>query len=61
MAQTSDRVSSIAARYVNITSRELAQKRAGELVKDIRALAASVLRQDETRGLRGLVRKVTGL
>lgn len=62
-AKTSDRVSSIAARYVNLTPARLigltatdasAKKAAGEIA----TIAASALRQDEHRGLRGLIRKV---
>ncbi len=54
-AQTSDRVSSLAARYANITARELAMMTSGEagvIVSDIRAMAASLLRQDEIKGRR---------
>lgn len=66
MAQTSDRVASIAARYVNLTPARLLAQTAkdstlGLTVIEIKALAASVLRQDETKGFRGLIRKVTGL
>ena len=65
MAQTSDRVSSLAARYANITPEELysitsdaVQRRqtAGEL----RTMAMSLLRQDEVKGLRKLAQKVFG-
>lgn len=64
-AKTSDRISSMAARHVNIkaeTVMALAAKAstAEILASDIRAMAASLLRQDEQRGLRGLVRKVLG-
>ena len=57
MAQSSNRVSSIAARMAHIspeTVRDAAGDIAGlnALVKDIRSLAASVLRQDEVRGER---------
>lgn len=65
-AQTSDRVSSIAARYTNLTSRRLIvltkdDASAAKVAEDIRTMAASLLRQDEVRGLRKLIRKVTGL
>lgn len=64
-AQTSDRVSSIAAGYVGISNTALRQKvetRDGlnEVAHDLRSMAASLLRQDETKGLRNLFRKVTG-
>lgn len=66
MAKTSDRVSSIAARHANIlpeTVMALAAKQstATVLASDIRTMAASLLRQDEHKGLRGLIQKVTGL
>lgn len=65
MAQTSDKISALAARYANITpARLLGQTAKDEGLKqtaaDIRSLAASALRQDEQRGLRGLWRKVVG-
>jgi hypothetical protein len=64
-AQTSDRVSSIAARYAGITADNLLSLTATaplreQMAADIRSLAASALRQDETRGLRRLLRKVMG-
>lgn len=57
MAQTSDRVSSIAARYADITPEELAalmEPATGpqDVAKDIRTMAASLLRQDEVKGRR---------
>ena len=63
MAQTSDRVSSIAARYANLTANDLrsldaVQQR--EMAADIRSMAASLLRQDEVKGLRGFWKKVLG-
>jgi hypothetical protein len=66
MAKTSDRVSSIAARHAKIepeTIMALAAKpsTAAILAGDIRTMAASLLRQDEHKGLRGLIQKVTGL
>ena len=55
-AQTSDRVSSIAARYVNFSAGDLRSAVAnGEHVnvaEDIRSMAGSLLRQDETLGKR---------
>lgn len=56
MAETSSEVSSLAARYMKITTVELrctingtsAEK--DKLVADIRKLAASCLAQDETQG-----------
>lgn len=66
MAQTSDRVSSIAARYANMTAERVmaaaAKSSTAEIMAgEIRTLAASALRQDETKGLRGLVRKLVGV
>lgn len=68
MAQTSDRVSRIASKYVNVTSGELLARISNGpadfklLTSDIRTLAATALRQDETRGQRkpGLVAKLLG-
>jgi hypothetical protein len=64
-AQTSDRVSSIAARYAKITPQELLARTATEFmckatVEDIQSMAGSLLRQDQHKGLRGFIRKVTG-
>lgn len=68
-AQTSDRVSSIAARYTNLTAARLigmtaTDRSAEQAASDIRAMAASLLRQDETKGLRervgGLIKQVLG-
>jgi hypothetical protein len=61
--QTSDRVSSLAASYVGITSRQLENltpERSVAMAADIRSMAASLLAQDEVRGLRKLIRKVIG-
>lgn len=63
MAQTSDRVSSLAARYAGMSNtkfKDLASSPDGlnELAHDVRSMAASLLRQDEVRGLRKLIRKV---
>jgi hypothetical protein len=65
MAQTSDRISSMAAKYVGMSNEQLGRRvenRDGrnEVAHDIRAMAASLLRQDEVRGIRKLIRKVTG-
>lgn len=65
MAQTSDQISSLAARYVGMSNTALKAKtesRDGlnEVAHDIRSMAASLLRQDEVRGLRGFVRKLLG-
>lgn len=64
-AQTSDRVSAIAARYVNLTPARLIALTARDstaeaAAEEIRSMAASLLRQDEVGGLRTLIRKVTG-
>ena len=64
-AKTSDRVSSIAAAYAGITDDGLltltaTQELREETAADIRTMAASLLRQDEVRGIRKLIRKVTG-
>ena len=63
MARTSDRVSKIAARFLNVKAETLmaltAKPSTAEvLANDIRSLAASCLRQDETKGLRKLLKKV---
>jgi hypothetical protein len=65
MAQTSDRVSSIAARYANLTPERLlgltsTDDRTREAAADIRAMAASLMRQDEVKGVRKLLRLVMG-
>jgi hypothetical protein len=65
MVQTSDRVSSIAGRYVNLTPARLLAATAKDstleaAVEDIKALAASCLKQDEVRGVRKLLKLVTG-
>lgn len=64
-AQTSDRVSAIAARMSRITAETLmglcAKPSTAEvLAKDIRTMAASLMRQDETKGLRGIFKKLLG-
>lgn len=65
MAQTSDRVSAIAASYATMTADRLLSLTASEEARqrtaaDIKSMAASLLRQDEHKGLRGLIRKVMG-
>jgi hypothetical protein len=64
-AKTSDRVSSIAARLVGVKAETLMaltakQSTAEILANDIRTMAASLLRQDEVKGLRKLIEKVVG-
>jgi hypothetical protein len=49
MAQTSDRVSTIAARYINTSAQDVAvqaEANPERLARDIRGMAASLLRQD---------------
>lgn len=65
MAQTSDRVSKIAARLIHMDADTLLALTATPGIRestaaDIRALAASALRQDESKGLRKLFKKVIG-
>jgi hypothetical protein len=65
MARTSDRVSSIAARFVNLKAETLMaltakHTTAEKLAADIRSLAASALAQDEVKGLRGFIRRIVG-
>jgi ribonuclease HIII len=65
MAQTSDRVSSIAARYAGVTADEMLSMTAShqlrqETAAEIRSMAASLLRQDEVKGVRKLLKKITG-
>lgn len=60
MSETSDRVSRLAGRYINVTGAELARRaQSGDpsLAADIRSMAASLLRQDESPGLRGRVKR----
>jgi type IV pilus biogenesis protein CpaD/CtpE len=63
-AKTSDRVSSLAGRYGDITATELLVRcKAGqseEIAADIRSMAASLRRQDEHKGLRGKLKLVFG-
>jgi hypothetical protein len=62
MAQTSDHISSLAARYVSMSNTTLKAKLQGdginEVAHDIRSMAASLLRQDEVRGLRKIIKRV---
>jgi hypothetical protein len=65
-AQTSDRISSIAARYTDISPETLfgmtaTEEGRRETCRDIKSMAASLLRQDEVRGLRKFVRKLVGV
>jgi hypothetical protein len=62
MAETSDRVAAIAGKYADYSLADLDKDTAHptQLVRDIRSMAASLLRQDETKGLRWLVKKVRG-
>lgn len=61
MAKTSDRVSSIAAKYNFRNADELAHELSegeidlAEVAKDLKSLAASCLRQDEHKGFRGTI------
>lgn len=63
-AQTSDHISSLAAGYIGISNTALRKKLEGdgfnEVAHDIRSMAASLLRQDEVRGLRKFVSKILG-
>ena len=66
MAKTSDRISSLAARYAGMSNTKFKElvtspEAVNELAYDVRSMAGSLLRQDEHRGLRRLIRKVTGL
>jgi hypothetical protein len=65
MAQTSDRVSKLAATYVKVTPDILQKLCADDHLRrsaaaDIRTMAASLLRQDEVRGVRAFLRKAFG-
>ena len=57
-SQTSDRVSSLAGRYAGISGNTVRQMNPDALAADIRSMAASLLRQDEVKGLRGVVRRL---
>lgn len=64
MAQTSDKISSLAALYLGISNTTLRKRIEGdgfnEVAHDIRSMAASLVRQDEVKGLRKFVRKIVG-
>jgi hypothetical protein len=63
MAETSDDMSKLAARYMRFSPGQLAvevRSRPEALASDIRRMAASLVRQDETTGLRGFIRKAMG-
>jgi hypothetical protein len=57
--RTSDKVSSIAAHYVNFGAQDFPTtgERRAELARDIRSMAASLLAQDEVKGIRKLIRR----
>lgn len=64
-AQTSDEISALAAKYATLTHERLLGMTATEPMRrataaEIRSMAASLLRQDETKGVRGFIRKVLG-
>jgi hypothetical protein len=63
MARTSNRISTMAARYAGLTPDNLLSLTATEALRDqtaadVRSMAASLLRQDEVKGLRKLFRKL---
>ena len=65
MARTSDRVSRLAAQYAKLTGEGLKARTSTDFMRaataeDIRSMAASLLRQDETKGLRGLWKRIAG-
>lgn len=62
-ARTSDRVSSIAARFLNVKAETLMaltakQSTAETLAADVRSMAASLLRQDENKGIRATGKRI---
>jgi hypothetical protein len=64
-AETGDRASTIAGEFINMTPEMLAALTATDeltqiTAKKIRSLAASALRQDETKGFRKLIKKMIG-
>jgi hypothetical protein len=65
-AQTSDRISAIAARRVKLMPADLLTATPAEceaIAADVRSMAASLLRQDETKGPRqprGLISRMLG-
>jgi len=67
MAQTSDRISSLAAKYAAMTNpafraaiKTATPEDINELAHDIRSMAMSLLRQDETKGKRTLMERIFG-
>jgi hypothetical protein len=65
-AQTGEKVSAIASRLIRLDADTLLALTAtpasrDKLAEDIRSMSASLLRQDEHKGVRGLIRKLTGL
>lgn len=63
MAETGEEISGIAARYIHISKAELTgltEEQTVPLIADIRSMAASLLRQDETKGVRKLVHRILG-
>ena len=63
MARTSDRVSRLASRYARLTpetlhalSQSVASREA--TAEEIRSMAASLLAQDEHKGLRGILKRI---
>lgn len=64
-AQTSDRVSRLAAQYVKMTAEGLKARCSTDFMReataeDIRTIAASALRQDQTKGLRARLKRMIG-
>lgn len=62
-AQTSDRISSLAAKYARMTADELLVATSDavlrrETAEEIRSMAMSLLRQVEPKGLRRIFKKV---
>lgn len=63
MARTSDRVSRLASQYAKLTPESLKARCSTDFMReataqDIRTLAASLLRQDEHKGLRGILKRI---
>ena len=63
--ETSDKISSLAARYVNLTPERLIGLTAKDegtrrVAADIRSMAASLIRQDETKGIRRILKLAFG-
>lgn len=63
-AETSDRISSLAGKYGTLfgpdVRRIVEEGREDEFARDIRSMTASLRRQDTTKGLRGLWKRMTG-